>query len=68
MINHITIDRTMLKSIAFQNPSTLNPGTSADTIIMITAFITSVNKPSVKIFIGKVKMIKRGLINSYSCA
>ena len=54
------MDKTMLNSIAHQKPSTVNPLIILDANKINKALITKVNKPRVKIFIGKVKMITIG--------
>ena len=53
----------MLKSNAHQKVLTSRPGTIHATSIIIKALITKVNKPKVKMLIGNVKMISKGLIN-----
>ena len=52
----------MLKKKAVQNPSTRKPGTILSTSKTIKALMTKRNKPIVKMVIGIVRMIKRGLI------
>lgn len=52
----------MLKSIAVQNPLTSNPLITDDAKRINSALITKVNSPSVKMLIGKVRIIKIGLI------
>lgn len=59
----LTIDKTKLKRRAEKNPSTLNPGTILLTKSINTAFITKVKSPKVRIFRGRVKSSKIGLIN-----
>lgn len=59
-------ERTMLKKNAVQKPSTLNPGTIADTIIIIKAFITRVNNPKVRILIGNVRITNKGFMNIFT--
>jgi len=55
-----------LNTIAAKNavpkPATLKPGTRPDVIISIKAFITKENRPSVIIVIGKLSIVKIGLI------
>jgi len=46
------------------NPIISNPSTKEETNHKSKALITNVNKPSVKILIGKVISIKTGLINA----
>jgi hypothetical protein len=43
------------------NPSILNPFTIVATSISINALITNVKRPRVRIVIGNVRIIKRGL-------
>jgi hypothetical protein len=47
-------DRTTENSIAHQKPATPNPGTMYEESMMSRAFMTKVNKPRVKTFIGSV--------------
>lgn len=61
-----TNERTILKSIAHQNPSTLNPFTISDAIKTIAALITNRKKPSVNNVIGNVKKINTGLTNTFN--
>lgn len=42
-----------------------NPLTIFETIIKNTAFITNENKPSVRILIGRVRIVIRGFINAF---
>lgn len=44
---------------------TENPSISLSAKRIINAFITSINKPKVRIVIGKVKMIKIGFTNRF---
>jgi hypothetical protein len=55
------IDRTMLKSIAVQNPFTPKPWITFDARSTSTALITKVKSPSVKMVIGSVIRIRKGL-------
>lgn len=55
-----------LKANAHQNPFTLNPGTNASTSKMISALITSRNKPSVAIVRGIVNKISTGLTITFA--
>ena len=55
-----------LKITAFKKPPTSNPLTMVDANITIKAFITKVNKPSVRILIGKVNNTNKGLINKFN--
>lgn len=50
---------------AGQKPPTSNPGTSQLASIIIKALITKVNKPRVKILIGKVIKISNGFITIF---
>jgi len=50
----------MLNSMACQNPSTANPFITVEARRIKPAFITKVNKPRVKILIGKVSIINIG--------
>ena len=52
----------MLKSIAIQNPLTSKPLITDEASSINNALITKVNKPKVKILIGKVSTINIGLI------
>ena len=58
----LTIDKTILKNIADQNPSTANPGTILVTSKIIRAFITKLKSPKVSILIGNVKRTIKGFI------
>ena len=53
----------MLNSMAIQKPFTSNPLITDEASKIIKALITKVNKPKVKILIGKVIKIKIGLSN-----
>lgn len=57
---------TMLNNIARQKPATSNPGTIQATSITSKALITNVKSPRVKMLIGKVKIIKIGLIIAFT--
>ena len=61
----LAIDKTIPKIKAQKNPSIENPGTILLTRMINKAFKISVNKPSVKIVIGKVNMIKTGFIKAF---
>lgn len=50
----------MANIIAQTNPSTENPGTIREARSIRSALIIRVNKPKVRIVIGKVKIIKTG--------
>ncbi len=63
-----TIERTILNKSAYQNPSTVKPGTNFPASIIMNAFITNRNNPKENIVIGKVSMIKTGLTNELSTA
>lgn len=52
----------MLAKKAVQNPDTLKPDTSDDTRSIISALITSRNKPKVKIVSGMVSKMTTGLM------
>lgn len=43
-------------------PSTLKPGTILSTSISKAALITNVKRPRVRMFIGRVRMIRMGLM------
>jgi hypothetical protein len=51
----------MLKIRAGINPLTLKPGTIEEAIRIRIVLMTKVNKPRVRIFIGRVRMIRMGL-------
>lgn len=57
---------TKLKANAHQKDSTINPGTIEDANKTIKVFITKVNNPKVRIFIGNVKITKIGLRNKFN--
>lgn len=56
----MTIDNTKLNSNAHKNPLTVNPGTIALVRRISRASITNVNNPSVRIVIGKERIIRTG--------
>jgi hypothetical protein len=56
-------DRTILKSIAVQNPFTSKPWTTLDARSTSMALMTKVKSPSVRMVIGRVIRIRKGLIN-----
>lgn len=56
-----TIDRTILKSIAHQNPFTSKPWTTLEARSTNTALMTKVKSPSVRMLIGSVIRIRKGL-------
>ena len=56
-------DNTKLNSSAHQKPTMLNPGTIKLVKITKAALIIKVNRPKLKILMGKVRMIKIGLRN-----
>lgn len=62
----LTIVKIILNSIAHPKPETSKPGTNLPTNNTIKALITKVKRPSVKILIGKVKIIKIGLITAFT--
>lgn len=53
--------KTTAPKIAGKNPSNTNPGTTSVVRYSTTAFITKLNSPKVKRFIGKVTMVNIGL-------
>jgi len=55
----------MLKNKALINPPTWKPLTMLEASIIIRALITKVNKPNVKILIGKVKITSNGFIKIF---
>lgn len=57
-----TTVNTIAPKIAETHPSSLNPGTTADTINKTTAFTTKANSPKVTIVSGIVRKLKIGLI------
>jgi hypothetical protein len=58
----LIIAKTREKRIAQPKLSKLNPGTIKETNQLIKPIITRVKRPKVKIFIGKVKIKRMGLI------
>jgi hypothetical protein len=60
-----TIDKTMANNKAYQKLSIVNPGTTKEAREINAAFIIKINKPKVKIVIGKVRIIKMGLIKEF---
>ena len=58
------IDNIILKKSAVQNESTLNPPTILSHNRMINALITNKNNPKVNTVIGRVMIIKIGLIKT----
>lgn len=57
-------ERIMLKIIAMPRPEILNPGIKAAAKSTIEALMIKVNKPKVKILIGKVKIRMIGRITA----
>jgi hypothetical protein len=64
----VVIDKIILNNNAHQNPSTENPSTNFDAIIMINALITNKKSPNVKKVMGMVRMISTGLSNEFRIA
>lgn len=62
----LIIDSNNEPPSAGKKPDTENPGTIFATSQNISAFITKVNKPKVRILIGKVKIINTGLIKIFT--
>lgn len=60
------IDRMMLKSMAVQKESTLKPPTICVQRRMISALMTSKNKPSVRMVTGRVKSTMIGFMKMLS--
>ena len=60
------IESKILKSRAYQNPSTINPLTKASQIIIIRALITNKNNPKVTMVTGSVNMIRIGFTNRFN--
>ena len=56
-----TTDKTMLKSIAHQNPFTSKPWTTLEARSTNTALMTKVKSPNVRMLIGSVIRIRKGL-------
>jgi branched-chain amino acid aminotransferase len=61
-----TSDNTSPKIMAHKNPSTWKPGTTLLTNKTNSALMTKVNKPKVKILIGKVRSIKIGFNTAFT--
>ena len=61
----VTIERMKLNKSAHQKPSTWNPSTIRDAIIMIKAFIARRNKPNEKIVTGIVKITMMGFTTAF---
>ena len=59
-------DRTTPNSNAQRNPSTSNPGTITAVSRTSPAFITKVNNPRDRIFIGSVRKTSIGLRNAFT--
>ncbi|MDX1535709.1 MAG: hypothetical protein R3346_03050 [Candidatus Spechtbacterales bacterium] len=62
---HTTNERIAPYTKAQRNPSTVNPGTIKEDNQTKNALITKVNKPRVKIFIGRVKKTKIGFMKIF---
>jgi hypothetical protein len=60
----LMIANTMAKTSAQSQPSTLNPGTIHEVNMTQKAMMTKLNKPNVRIVIGKVRISKRGLMKA----
>lgn len=58
--NQLTKARIIPKRRAEKKSRTANSGTKRLVSIIIKVFITKVNKPKVKIFIGRVRKIRKG--------
>ena len=63
-----SIVNTIENTTAVKKLSTLNPGTTFETIITIKASITKVNRPKVKIVTGKDKISKIGFTKIFKAA
>jgi len=61
----LSIENRIEPTIAGMTPLTVNPGTRYATNANRIAFITRVNSPSVRIFIGKASATIIGLINMF---
>jgi len=59
---------TRLHTIAIRKPLTANPGTIELASIIMSALITIVNNPSVRILIGSVRRTINGLIKTFKKA
>jgi hypothetical protein len=55
------IDNTMLKRTAIQKPLTSKPLTSDEAKRIISPLITNVKRPSVRILMGRVMRMRKGL-------
>jgi hypothetical protein len=64
--NILTRLTTMAPPSAGQKPVTTKPESKADVNPSINALIMKVNKPSVRRFMGSVKMIRIGLMNVFN--
>ena len=64
----LTMTSTNANASAHQKPSTWNPGTIALTSKTKKPIITKVNKPSVAMFTGKVRIKSRGPKNALTIA
>lgn len=62
------MDNNILKSIAVQILDTPKPSINLSANNIINALTTNKNKPKVRIVIGKVKIIRSGLINTFKIA
>ena len=59
------MERSKLNRSAHQKFWTLNPGTIALASIISRAFMTKVNSPRVRTFIGRVRIMRTGFINAF---
>jgi len=59
------MDNSKLNKSAHQKFLTVNPGTIALASIISRAFMTNVNSPRVRIFIGRVRIMRTGFINAF---
>lgn len=62
----VTSEYTKLNSRPYQKSCTKNPGTILLVNITNTALIINVNKPNVRIVMGRVSKIRNGLINIFN--
>lgn len=62
--NELITERTIAKSNADKNPFTWNSGTRLETKRIMTALITNVNKPKVRILTGRVSKRSSGRITA----
>lgn len=60
----LRIERSKEPISALKNPSTSNPGETNPANIKSKALITSVNRPRVRIFIGRVTRTRNGLMKT----